>query len=405
MGPKEIRRKNQRIRVGGNIKLHIGTMPKISECTSLKARIIALYLPQYHPIPENDAWWGKGFTEWTNVKKARPMFRGHYQPRIPADLGFYDLRVPETRAAQAEMARAHGIEGFCYWHYWFAGDRLLERPFQEVLESGEPDFPFCLAWANESWTGIWHGSPHRILKLQTYPGREDYESHFHSILKALCDDRYIKVGGKQLILIYRPQQLPDAHEFSDCWRELAVKTGLKGLYLVANINSESWDPHLHGFDAVTIPNIINTSQVQHSNFLKRHYRTLLSRPRVKALYQRILKRPIHVYPYEEALQYFIIERNLGYPYHPSLIPNWDNTPRSGVEGFVLHNSTPELFRRQVQKAIQVSHRESPEHRLIFVKSWNEWAEGNYLEPDQRWGRKYLEVIRDENRDADPVKSS
>src|SRR3954453_14122667 len=147
------------------------------------ARVIAFHLPQFHPIAENDEWWGRGFTEWTNVAKAQPLFRGHEQPRLPADLGFYDLRVPETRKHQAALARAAGIEGFCYWHYWFGnGRRILERPFAEVLEAGEPDFPFCLAWANQSWTGIWHGNPKSVLMHQEYPGREDEAAHFELCL-------------------------------------------------------------------------------------------------------------------------------------------------------------------------------------------------------------------------------
>ena len=146
-----------------------------------RARAIALYLPQFHPIPENDAWWGSGFTEWTNTAKARPLFAGHHQPHVPADLGFYDLRLPETREAQAALARRYGIEGFCYYHYWFAGRRILERPFDEVLASGKPDFPFCLCWANESWTGIWHGAPGRILIEQTYPGPADHAAHFSAL--------------------------------------------------------------------------------------------------------------------------------------------------------------------------------------------------------------------------------
>ena len=159
-------------------------------------RLIAYYLPQYHPIPENDGWWGRGFTEWTNVAKARPLFRGHYQPHIPADLGFYDLRLPEVRQAQAELARQAGIEGFCYWHYWFAGKRLLERPFNEVLASGKPDFPFCLAWANATWTGIWYDAPDRILMEQTYPGQDDHKAHFNALLPAFLDERYIRGGWK-----------------------------------------------------------------------------------------------------------------------------------------------------------------------------------------------------------------
>ena len=167
-----------------------------------KPRLIAFYLPQFHPIPENDEWWGRGFTEWTNVAKAVPLFRGHYQPHFPADLGFYDLRVPEVREAQAAMAKAYGIEGFCYYHYWFGhGRRLLERPFNEVLSSGKPDFPFCLCWANDTWTGIWHGAPNKVLIEQRYPGVEDYKAHFYALLDAFRDPRYMTVDGKKIFII------------------------------------------------------------------------------------------------------------------------------------------------------------------------------------------------------------
>ena len=192
-------------------------------------RLIAYYLPQYHPIPENDAWWGNGFTEWTNVAKAKPLFRGHYQPHIPADLGFYDLRVPEVREAQAALAREAGIEGFCYWHYWFGGKRLLERPFDEVLASGKPDFPFCLAWANASWTGIWYGADDRILQEQTYPGLEDHRAHFEALLPAFKDPRYIRVDGKPLFMIFQPVDLSaDVIAF---WQQLALAAGLPGITL------------------------------------------------------------------------------------------------------------------------------------------------------------------------------
>jgi lipopolysaccharide biosynthesis protein len=170
----------------------------------MRARAIALYLPQFHPIPENDEWWGKGFTEWTNTAKAKPVFRGHYQPHVPADLGFYDLRVPETREAQTALARRYGIEGFCYYHYWFAGRRILERPFDAVLHSGTPDFPFCLCWANATWAGVWYGEPNRVLIKQTYPGQADHEAHFRALLPAFKDPRYIRVDGKPVFLIFQP---------------------------------------------------------------------------------------------------------------------------------------------------------------------------------------------------------
>jgi lipopolysaccharide biosynthesis protein len=186
---------------------------------NLKARAIAFYLPQYHPIPENDDWWGKGFTEWTNVAKAKPMFKGHYQPRLPADLGYYDLRIPEVREAQAQMAAKHGIEGFCYWNYWFGnGRQILERPLNEILATGKPDFPFCLAWANETWSGIWHGNPKKILIEQKYLGDKDYTSYFNYLLKAFNDPRYITVEGKPLFCINAPHQIPDIVAFTDKFR-------------------------------------------------------------------------------------------------------------------------------------------------------------------------------------------
>ena len=211
------------------------------------ARVIAFYLPQFHPIPENDKWWGVGFTEWTNVSKAKPLFKGHYQPKIPSDLGFYDLRVSETQVAQAKMAADNGIEGFCYWHYWFAGKRLLERPFNQVLKSGDPDFPFCLAWANYSWTGIWHGCPDRILIEQSYPGLKDYESHFKALVQAFHDPRYMKIEGKPIFIVYYPPGLPQPNRFTDYWNELALKNGLPGIYFLG-ITDKKWDYRAQGFD-------------------------------------------------------------------------------------------------------------------------------------------------------------
>ena len=208
----------------------------------MKARVIAFYLPQFHPIPENDKFWGRGFTEWTNVAKAKPLFRGHYQPRIPADLGFYDLRLPEVREAQAAMASDAGIEGFCYWHYWFGnGKKLLERPFEEVLSSGQPDFPFCLAWANHDWTTkTWqNGGRKEMIVQQTYPGEKDHISHFNYVLPAFLDHRYIKVDGKPLFLILEPYYFKGLTLFMDLWRKLAVEHGLKGIYFVGMGNSTS----------------------------------------------------------------------------------------------------------------------------------------------------------------------
>ncbi len=352
-----------------------------------KARVIGFYLPQYHPIPENDEWWGPGFTEWRNVARARPMFSDHYQPRIPADLGFYDLRLPEVRQAQAELASTHGLEAFCYWHYWFAGRRVLERPFTEVLQSKQPDFPFCLGWANESWTGIWHGLRDKILIEQIYPGTGDYVAHFYALLPAFSDARHFTVDGKPLFYVYRPRALPDSREFTDLWRELAFKSGLKGLYLVGEGGSD-WDPRLAGFDAAVDTGLLPLVGWE-------PWSSPLARLRWE--WKQCRRRPT-TYRYADVCESFVEDRIGVSPHvtsHVPLLPGWDNTPRSGIDALVLHGSSPELFRKQVRRALSVGTGEPLAHRLVFLKSWNEWAEGNYMEPDLRFGHGYLEALRDE----------
>ena len=349
-----------------------------------RARIIAFYLPQFHPIPENDNWWGNGFTEWTNVAKAKPMFPGHYQPHVPADLGFYDLRVPETRIAQVEMAREYGVEAFCYYHYWFAGKRLLERPFNELLESGEPDFPFCLCWANKSWTGIWHGCPDRMLMEQTYPGMNDHEKHFYELLKAFSDERYVTVDGKPLFLIYHPKDIPDIERVVDFWRELALKSGLKGLHLVGVSHNTSWNPAEYGFDARVSQRLPFLTKCVSPHFKLLKLYSFFKNGRMPT-----------VYSYKEVVNFIVQKKKHSKEDYPCIIPNWDNTPRSGVNGLVLHKSTPELFQEQVRIALNRVLSEPKERRLIFLKAWNEWAEGNHMEPDMKFGRGYLEALKRE----------
>lgn len=360
------------------------------------ARLIAFYLPQFHPIPENDRWWGKGFTEWTNVARAKPLFRGHYQPHIPADLGFYDLRVPETRLAQAELARAYGIEGFCYWHYWFAGKRLLERPFNEVLKSGQPDFPFCLAWANASWTGVWYGAPEKILIEQTYPGPQDDEAHFYTLLEAFADDRYIRVEGKPLLMIFYPEGLPDPLRTTTLWRELAVKAGLKGLYIVGSDWSEWWPPEKFGLDALVLhlmqPVFYEYGHLRSRRGLPGRLRFCLKHGTWKQLYHGVLTRPT-VYRYADAVRRGNRSMSSTFVHYPAVTCAWDNTPRSGRNGLVLHNSTPALYARHLRHAINLVADREPDKRIVFLRSWNEWAEGNYLEPDLRFGTGYLEATR------------
>jgi hypothetical protein len=356
-----------------------------------QARVIAFYLPQFHPIPENDAWWGPGFTEWTNVARARPLFPGHQQPHIPADLGFYDLRVADTREAQAKLAKRYGIEAFCYWHYWFAGRRILERPYTEMLQSGKPDFRFCLAWANQTWSGTWHGAPDDILIEQTYPGAHDDEDHFEHVLPAFRDPRYLRVDDRPLFYVFRPELLPDPRAFVERWRSLAERAGLGGIYLVAevsdllgrgpvytNVTKDSFDAGVY----IRLPARVDRL----ATFEMRLTRKLLRWPE----HYRYATEPIETPPV------LVAE-----PIYPCVYPNWDNTPRSGRQGLVLKSPTPNAFRVHVRAAVESLARTASAHRLLFVKSWNEWAEGNYLEPDLDHGHEFLTVLAEETAPVAP----
>lgn len=356
----------------------------------MKARILAFYLPQFHPIPENDRWWGKGFTEWTNVGKAKRLYPGQYQPKVPADLGYYDLRCPESREAQANLAKAYGVEGFVYWHYWFGnGKRLLERPFDEVLASGRPDFPFALAWANETWSGSFHGlTGGGVLIEQTYPGDEDFIAHFKAVLPALRDPRYLTCEGKPLFFIYKPLQLPNARHFIELWRDLAKENGLPGICFVAIGQAlfSEWACERYyekikpmGFDLVNIVNVWEGSQY------RRIRRTLFG-----WLHRWNLMPDIRPYA-DTCFQSAIDGRE---DVIPTVCPNWDHTPRSGLRGVVLHGSTPEKFATALRKMHERIKDKPEDRRIIMIKSWNEWAEGNYLEPDLKFGHGYLEAIRD-----------
>ncbi len=348
-----------------------------------QARAIAFYLPQFHPVPENDVWWGPGFSEWTNTAKARPLFRGHDQPHIPADLGFYDLRCPETRQAQGDLAGRYGVEAFCYWHYWFGGRRMLNRPFDEVLASGQPEHGFCLGWANHSWTGAWDGAHNRILIEQVYPGPDDEKAHFAYLLRAFEDRRYIKVDGRPLFYIFRPDQIPDPKAFCVRWQQMARAAGFPGLYIVAEISDLTGSgsktlvrPEEHGYDAgayVRLPIRITPA----NRFKMRFRRKFLRWPEAWDYSPGAIAVP----------QDF--DRETVYP---CIYPNWDNTPRANRRGLVVRGSAPELFQRHAEGAVKYLAARPPDHRLLFIKSWNEWAEGNYLEPDRANGHGYLRAL-------------
>ncbi len=351
------------------------------------ARFIALYLPQYHPIPENDEWWGKGFTEWTNVAMAKPLFPGHKQPHIPADLGFYDLRLPIIREQQAELARQAGIEGFCYYHYWFGnGKQLLERPFNEVLKSGKPDFPFCLAWANHSWRKkTWQNNKgkDKILIEQTYPGVEDYENHFYSLLSAFKDKRYIRINDKLFFIIYNVPNFKDVTTFVDTWRKLAKENGLNDFYFVGtDADSRKKEFILgKGLDAIYNVDIYN---------IHHHYN--LFHKVVLMIGRKYLGLPT-VINYKDAMKDMINEDCVNREVIPVIAPNWDHSPRSGRNGILLRGENPKYFQQIAEKAIDTVKNKPKEEQIIIIKSWNEWGEGNYMEPDLEFGHGYIDALR------------
>ena len=376
-----------------------------------KARVIAFYLPQFHPIPENDKWWGKGFTEWTNVAKAKPLFRGHYQPRIPADLGFYDLRVPEVREQQAEMARAAGIEGFCYWHYWFSHDKkLLERPFQEVLQSGKPDFPFCLGWANHNWTNkSWEAGTRQqkeMTLMEMVYNEDEYRKHFYDVLPAFKDKRYITVDGKPLFYIWSALALPNPAEFIQLWQQLAKENGLEGIYFVGlQFNLLESEKSLK---ATFTKNIPNYASHHYAQLLEQGYDAVNSRGYHRADLQcrsifdiiwrslsiRLFKHfPISKCDQRRINKWLYTEEDRQENVYPTLMPNWDRTPRSGKKARIYTNSTPEVFGEQIDQVLDLIKDKKPEHKIVFLMSWNEWAEGNYIEPDMKYGHGYLNVLK------------
>jgi lipopolysaccharide biosynthesis protein len=349
-------------------------------------KAIAFHLPQFHPIPENDQWWGKGFTEWRNVANAKKQFPWHNQPHLPADLGFYDLRLAEAREGQADLAREYGIHGFCYYHYWFNGRRLLERPVDAILDSGAPDFPFCLCWANENWTRAWDGAEREVLIGQNY-SREDDREHLHWLCRAFEDSRYIRVNGKPLFLVYRASRLPDARQTAETWREEARRNGV-GEIMLANVESfatEQRDPETIGFDVAVefAPDWSRLGAPLQRTFSSRVLRKLrLASP-------NYVKH--RVFDYADVAERMLAKERPPYIRFPGVTPMWDNAARRQQGATILKGSTPALYQSWLSRAIEKFLPRESGHELVFINAWNEWAEGNHLEPCQEWGRAYLEA--------------
>ncbi len=358
------------------------------KCNSIpitNIKLIAFYLPQFHPIMENDAWWGKGFTEWTNVTKAIPQFIGHYQPHLPDHLGFYDLRLKSIQHQQIELAKQYGIYGFCYHHYWFNGEKILETPLETVLNSPELDFPFCINWANENWTRRWDGKEHDILIGQCHSPEDDL-AFIKDAARYMQDPRYIRIDNKPLLILYRSDLLPDVKATAGRWREWCRENSIGEIFLAITHAFEHINPYEIGFDAAIefAPNTFPvTSVTEHIMAAGR-----MVNPDYKGI----------IFDYNEAVDY---GQNLPLPSYRKfrgLFPGWDNEARKPGRGTTFINSSPLKFQQWLSSLLDFTQRNfNPDEQLVFINAWNEWAEGAHLEPDRKFGFGYLEACRIANQ--------
>lgn len=351
-------------------------------------KAIAIYLPQFHPTPENDLFWGKGFTEWTNVTKAVSRFDEHYQPHLPADLGFYDLRLEESRLAQEAMAKDFGIHGFCYYHYWFNGKKVLHEPLDRKMANSKEDFPFMMCWANENWTRVWDGGEDKILLSQDY-SEEDDRQHILHLISYFKDDRYIKVDGKPVFIIYRPKFFPDIEKTLQIWREEVKKAGFPDLYIGFSRNFEHlFEPKSKGFDFAFEfqPNFKNIPRNKKRSFLKKVKRKILAKLRIV----KINKTFYFDYGKFSELQ---MQSDFQNDVYPGITPMWDNSARKKENPFILHNSTPEKYQLWLEHIVNKYPWKKVPENFLFINAWNEWAEGNHLEPCKKWGTSYLAVTK------------
>lgn len=347
---------------------------------NINPRIITFYLPQFHPFPENNKWWGSGFTEWTNVTKAKPNFINHYQPRFPADLGYYDLRLPEVMAAQAELAKKYGVGAFCFYYYWFDGKRLLERPIEQLLQNKDIEMPFCVCWANENWTRRWDGQDHEVLMAQAHSPSDD-RAVILDLIRYFKDHRYITIDGRPLIVIYRVTLFPDFKATAALWREVCREEGIGEIYIAM---VESFDlvhaktnPKQFGCDAAVEfpPQGLAEQKPPSGEIINPDFAG-------------------HVADYRELAIRYATREQPSYTRFMSAMPGWDNTARRQNNSFCFENATPGVFQAWLESILEQTRLQySGDERIVFVNAWNEWAEGAYLEPDKRFGHSYLEAVR------------
>ena len=367
-------------------------------------KLIPFYLPQFHTIPENDNWWGEGFTEWTNVRKAQPLFPGHDQPRIPLN-GEYNLLDDNVKIRQAEQAKAHGVYGFCYYHYWFKnGRKLLEKPAEQMLANPAISLPFCFCWANENWSKNWDGGNREVIMEQDYGGKDDWEQHFQYLLQFFKDERYITVDGKPLFVIYKPDQIIDLYQMTTYWRKRAVEEGFPGLCLAFQFPTYYSDMYYRddifdfriGFEPVHARNI--ASMKPGTSKKVQLFRKYLREDALSAYRKKRLKNTSASYAKPQSLaMYFydeVWEKILSAPWTDEFLPggfvDWDNTPRN-KHGLVHSGFSIEKFQSYMTRLVQRAKKENKP--VIFLNAWNEWGEGAFLEPDKKYEYQKLEAVR------------
>lgn len=341
-------------------------------------KAVAFYLPQFHPIPENDLNWGKGFTEWTNVTKATSNFVGHYQPQLPIDLGFYDLRIVENIKRQAELARNYGVYGFCFHHYWFDGKGIMRTPIDLLLENKDININFCINWANENWTKTWDGREKDVLLKQNHCDEDDLK-FIQDSSKYFEDSRYIRVNNKPLLMIYRPSLFPNIKRTIELWRKWYKENYNSDLYLVLTDSFEDLNPSQINFDASVnfVPNTLPLESIEYT----------------LSMYNKDFKGGI--VSYEHAIEAIKNQKQPSFKKFRGICPSWDNTPRRQDTGYIIHGSTPEKYKNWLRYiSLDTLKKFEKEESFIFINAWNEWAEGAHLEPDRKFGYAYLDATRE-----------
>lgn len=347
---------------------------------NITPQIIALYLPQYHTIPENDEWWGKGFTEWTNVKKAKPLFKGHNQPRVPLNNYYYNLLDDSTFKWQIELAKKYGIDGFCFYHYWFNGKLLLEKPLENYLANKDLDFPFFFSWANEPWARTWNGQNTNVLMPQVYGGEKDIINHFNYMLPYFHDRRYIKMDNKPIFVLYRANSIEYLNDFVRIWNELAINNGFDGIFFIESLTSFQEDKISKNTNACFYFEPKWVLRYCKSNFFRRIIHHACD-----------LIRECNMKSYVNTMKLIIDNEVINSERYAGFFVDWDNSPRRGKDGTIFNNVSVDIFEKYLSKQfIKVRQNNCP---FVFINAWNEWAEGTYLEPDTHNEYSYLEIIK------------